>query len=116
MKTKFFITIALCIFFSCKSKVDKNNSSNQKQDLEGEWELNYINYDQQKLQELYSHKIPRVKFDTKQDMVSGNNGCNAFSGKLDAHGNTIYFNGPMTATKMYCQGGGEHVFMETLGK
>ena len=117
MKTNIFITVILCILFSsCKSANKNANSNEKKQQLEGEWELNYINYPQQKSQELYSRGIPLIRFDTKQNIVSGNNGCNSFTGKFNINGNTIDFKGPMTATKMYCEGQGENVFMQNLGK
>ena len=117
MKTNIFIVTILCIFISsCKSASHKTSQTDEKQQLEGEWVLNYIKYPQQKLQELYSGRIPFIRLDLKQNIVSGNNGCNSFSGKMSVSGNTMNFKGPMTATKMYCEGQGESVFMENLAK
>jgi len=116
MKTNIFIAIMLSVFFSCcKSASNKAAHTNEKQTLEGEWVLNYIKSPQE-LKELYSRGTPFVRFDMKQNLISGKNGCNSFSGKFTVSGSTINFKGPMTATRMYCGGDGEHVFAENLSK
>src|SRR4051794_38035825 len=123
MKTNIFIIMVICLFFSsCKTTTSTNSKVEEKQRLEGQWELNYTKDLQQKFevsakpQKEYSHRIPLIMFDLKQNIISGNNGCNSFSGKFIASGNTISMKGPMTATKMYCEGQGEAVFMQNLNK
>lgn len=50
-------------------------------------------------------------------MVSGNNSCNSYTGKLVVTENKIDFTQPMVSTKMMClDGQGEQVFMNTLSK
>lgn len=54
-----------------------------------------------KLKKIKDKKF-NLKFDTENSMVSGNDGCNSFSGKAEINGNQINF-GPFMKTRMYCE-------------
>ncbi|MBP4140195.1 META domain-containing protein [Flavobacterium sp. P4023] len=108
------LAISCMAFVSCNSA--KNDNTNTTM-LQGEWELNYISGPRIAFQGLYPDEKPTVNFDLKTDLVSGNTGCNRFSGKLDVVGNKINFkNDNMALTKRYCSGEGESVYLSTLQK
>ena len=99
-----------CNIFKCK----KTDSVSK---LEGTWELNYITGPRIAFDGLYPNKKPTIKFDLKENQVSGNNSCNSYTGKLKMDGNKIDFTQPMAVTKMMCiDGQGEQVYMSTLQK
>jgi heat shock protein HslJ len=100
---------------SCNaSKTSKNDSVSQ---LEGTWELNYITGPRITFDGLYPNKKPTITFNVKENLVSGNNSCNSFTGKLKVTGNKIDFTQPMAVTRMMCiDAQGEPVFMSTLQK
>lgn len=100
-----------CNVFKCKK-------SNESANLEGSWELNYISGPRIAFDGLYPNKKPVINFNIKENQVSGNNGCNSFSGKLVINGNKIDFTQPMAVTKMMCLDGqqGEQTYMNTLQK
>lgn len=113
MMKKIFTLVFLSSFLiSCKcAKTDAVSK------LDGTWELNYIS-DSQTFDALYPNKKPSIKFNTKENQVSGNNGCNSYTGKLNVTGNKIDFTQPMAVTKMMCMDGskGEQAYMSTLPK
>src|SRR5690606_25014597 len=80
------------------------------------WVLNYISGPRIAFEGLYPDKKPQLVFTVADKRVSGNTGCNSFSGPLVVDGNKIDFNQPMALTKMACRGEGETVFLETLKK
>nr|WP_315238371.1 META domain-containing protein [uncultured Flavobacterium sp.] len=99
-----------CNVFKCKKKdvVSK---------LEGNWELSYITGPRIAFEGLYPEKKPTINFNTKENLVSGNNSCNSYTGQLNVSENEINFKQPMVTTKMMCiDGQGEQVFMSTLSK
>jgi heat shock protein HslJ len=106
----FSFLLISCNVFKCK-KVDSVSK------LEGTWELNYITGPRIAFGGLYPNKKPSINFNIKEKLVSGNNSCNSYTGKLNATENKIDFTEPMTSTKMMClDGQGEQVFMNTLSK
>jgi copper homeostasis protein (lipoprotein) len=83
------------------------------------WELNFIANSPITFQELYPNKKPTIRFDSINNLVSGNTSCNNFAGKLTVNGDKINFASPLAMTKMACLDGkvnGENLFMETLQK
>ena len=56
-----------------------------------------------------------IRFDAG-NKISGNTGCNQFSGTAAVNGNSINFPESMAMTKMFCPGEGEQVFLQTLKK
>jgi len=83
--------------------------------LTGEWELNYISGAKIAFDGLYPNKKPMIRFDAG-NKISGNTGCNQFSGTAAVNGNSINFPESMAMTKMFCPGEGEQVFLQTLKK
>lgn len=111
MKKIFTLVFFSSFLISCKcAKTDAVSK------LDGTWELNYIS-DSQTFDALYPNKKPSIKFNTKENQVSGNNGCNSYTGKLNVTGNKIDFTQPMAVTKMMClDGKGEQAYTSTLSK
>lgn len=115
MKNFFVLIFCSFLFISCNVFKCKKNDAVSK--LEGIWELNYITGPRIAFDGLYPDKKPTINFNTKENLVSGNNSCNSYTGKLTATENKIDFTQPMAATKMICMNGqGEQVFMSTLSK
>lgn len=115
MKKSFITFVVVCIAListGCKSK--SANSANDPDMLTGvtEWELSSINGNTPII-EQYNRGLPTIGF-TKENKVSGHGGCNRYSGEysLDADKLTL---GRLLSTKMFCQGGGEDVYMKALG-
>ena len=84
--------------------------------LEGAWELDYISGPKIAFEGLYPDKKPFVSFNIKDGRVSGNNGCNSFTGNVRINKNTIAFDDSMAMTRMFCPGNGESAFMDGLKK
>ncbi|MGO4770285.1 META domain-containing protein [Flavobacterium sp. W22_SRS_FK3] len=106
----FSFLLVSCNVFKCKKKDTVSQ-------LEGNWELNYISGPRIAFDGLYPDKRPTINFNIKENLVSGNNSCNSYTGKLKVTENKIDFTQPMAATKMMCMDGqGEQVFMSTLSK
>lgn len=82
--------------------------------LNGSWELDYIAGQKIPFDSLFLLKKPWLTFNTIANEITGNSGCNSIAAKLDATENKISFKGAMTMTKIFCQGEGEKIFMETL--
>jgi len=83
--------------------------------LQGDWELNYISGVRIAFDGLYPNKKPMIRFDA-DNKISGNTGCNQFSGTAAVNGSSINFPESMTMTKMFCTGEGEQVFLQMLKK
>lgn len=107
------LTIFCSVLISCNSVKTSNNKMTS---LEGSWELNYISGPRIAFKGLFPDDKPTITFDVKENKVSGKNSCNSYFGPLVVDGNKIDFKGPMGATKMFCPGEGENVYMTTLGK
>ncbi|MCI9844682.1 META domain-containing protein [Flavobacterium pectinovorum] len=115
MKNVFTIAFFSLLLLSCS--VFKCKKTDAVSKLEGTWELNYISGPRIAFDGLYPNKKPVINFNTKENLVSGNNSCNSYTGKLSVTENKIDFTQPMAATKMMClDGQGEQVYMSTLSK
>lgn len=115
MKNVFAVALSCLLLFSCN--VFKCKKKDYVSKLEGGWELNYITGPRIAFDGLYPDKKPTINFNISENLVSGNNSCNSYTGKLNVKENKIDFTQPMAATKMMClDGQGEQVFMETLSK
>jgi heat shock protein HslJ len=86
----FLILIVTLIFSACSGSLPTNQV-----DLDGSaWVLTAINNDT-----TIIGNTPTLEFEG--DMVSGNAGCNTYSGSYQVKGETISF-GPLARTEMYC--------------
>lgn len=85
--------------------------------IEGTWELKYITGPKIAFDGLFPNQKPTIKFDLKENKVTGNNSCNRYFGALIMDGATINFkDAKLGMTMMACAGNGESVYMETLNK
>ena len=91
-----------------------NDSAGQISQISGSWELSFISGRKIALDEFYPNKKPTLVVDGLNKRVSGNTGCNSFSGPLITNGNNISFTEPLVMTKMFCEGEGEAAFISTL--
>lgn len=107
-------SLLLLSFLSCNNS--KKIAKADPDQLDGTWVLNYISGPRIAFEGLYPNKKPQIVFTVADKRVSGNTGCNSFSGPLVIDGSKISFDQPMAMTKMACPGEGEMVFMETLKK
>lgn len=108
--------MSLFLTIACNPTKKSTDTMPNETELTGTWELNYVANPPLAFNELYSIKKPAITFDVAGKTVSGNTGCNSFSGKLNVSGNKISFNEPMALTKMMCEGDGEQTFLEALNK
>lgn len=113
------LILALAVTFgfltSCDSK--KAVVASGSQSLEGNWELNYISGPRIAFDGLYPNDKPNITFNIKENLVMGKNSCNNYTGTFKAEGSRITFNeNGMASTKMFCEGEGESVYMNTLQK
>ena len=115
------ITVITIVIFACKNQATKTSAVSapvvaDSVKLNGNWQLTNITGATVPFDSLYPSKIPAINFDVVAKKISGNSGCNSFSGKLVTDGNKISFAEPMIMTKMFCPGGGEPLFLQNLQK
>ena len=115
MKYAFFVAGFLFLFMSCNNSKKIASGSNSYK-LQGAWQLNYITGPRIAFEGLYPNEKPTITFNIAGKRVSGNTGCNSFSGTFDADGIKISFSEPLAITKIACPGEGESVFLQTLKK
>jgi len=87
----------------------------EKQNLSGTWELDYISGPRIAFEGLYPNRKPTMTFNTADGKVNGNSSCNNYNATFKTDGHQISF-GPIMATKMACEGSGEATFFSTLEK
>lgn len=99
-----------------KQKGKKTSRVNlKKKGLTGEWILTYIEHlDIRK--DFRQEHIPSIQFDASLKILSGNDGCNTFSGPIKIEGNKIISKGPFLSTLMACEGSADQKFMDVLKK
>lgn len=119
-KTLSAALLSALIILACKSAQTKNSSPlvvmKDTLSLNGTWQLISVPGSSIAFKTLYTRKIPVLRFDMATQQVSGNTGCNSFSGKFVLEGSKLSFAEPMTMTKMACPGDGENVFLSRLQK
>ena len=103
MKNIFTVVLFSFLFISCN--VFKCQKKDTVSNLEGPWELNYITGPRIAFDGLYPEKKPTINFNIKENLVSGNNSCNSYTGKINVTENKMNFPEPMIATKMMCLDG-----------
>ncbi|OXB20811.1 META domain-containing protein [Flavobacterium tructae] len=105
------LSVLTLLFSSCS--VSKSVSSGD--DLFGtSWELEYISGPRIAFNGLYPNKKPQITFDKKETKVYGNNGCNGYSATYTLNGKSLTFGEAGPTTMMYCDGGGEQVFLKQI--
>ncbi|UMY64617.1 MULTISPECIES: META domain-containing protein [unclassified Flavobacterium] len=84
--------------------------------LEGNWELEYI-ASASSLEALYSKQVPEMRIEVGKNTISGQDGCNRYSGTFQSEGNQFQVDTwSMISTKMFCEGGGGQAFTGSLGR
>jgi heat shock protein HslJ len=109
------LSVLFLSFMACNNSKKATTDPDPSQ-LDGTWVLNYISGPRIAFDGLYPNKKPQLVFTSADKRVSGNTGCNSFSGPMVVDGNKINFDQPFALTKMFCPGEGETVFLETLKK
>lgn len=113
----FLLILIIGVAPACKTaKKRKGKAVKVERSLEGNWELTYITAGEDlfSFEELYPDKKPQLKFDLRENQVSGNTGCNGFFGEVSIKDQEIDFSESMTMTKMLCEGPGEERFLDKL--
>ena len=124
MKKIILILACIAVFTSScnstkSSTTDENTTATKENNLsglDGIWELNYISGTKIAFEGLYPDKKPFLSFNTKDGRVSGNSGCNSFTGSMSVSNSYLHFDDSMAMTKMFCPGNGESNFLDGLKK
>lgn len=114
---KYYLSFLITLLLGACNNPSKITS--EKMDLnqlEGNWQLEYITGPRIAFDGLYPERKPTMSFLVADKKVSGYSGCNTYSGPFTLDGFNVDFNGPIVSTKMACQGQGETVFFNTLKK
>lgn len=114
---KIFLILTVCstMLISCDAKQPAADSGSDPKMLNGTWEVVHMTKSRLGLNELYPDKKPFLTFNVKESKVSGNTGCNSFTGNISSMSNgKIRFEEAMAMTKMFCQGEGEPVFLKNM--
>jgi len=104
----------LALFISACSTVKRNQTTNGL--ANAVWELEYISGPRIAFEGLYPNKKPKITFNSTTNDVSGTSSCNGYSAKYTSNGKTISFGEPGPTTMMFCEGGGEQTFLQTIKK
>ncbi|PZP44971.1 MAG: META domain-containing protein [Pseudopedobacter saltans] len=125
-----FVLLLASVVVSCDSINKVTNSFSKKtpqtvvdtpkvsSSIGGRWVLNYITGPRITFAGLFPNKKPYMILDSAKSQVSGNTGCNNFSGPFKVYaGDSIEFK-QMATTMMNCADGGqgETLFLGTLDK
>lgn len=87
----------------------------EKQNLSGTWELDYISGPRIAFEGLYPNRKPTITFNIQDGKINGNSSCNNYNATFKTNDHQISF-GPIMSTKMACEGNGEATFFSTLEK
>ena len=80
------------------------------------WELEYISGPRIAFGGLFPEKKPQITFTESGKTAHGTGSCNGFSTSFTVEKNTIKIEEPQAMTMMYCEGGGEKVFLDRMKK
>ncbi len=105
------VSVLTLLFASCKTSKDTASAGNL---FDATWELEYISGPRIAFEGLYPNKKPQLTFDQKETRVYGNNGCNGYSAPYTLNGKSLTFGEAGPTTMMFCDGGGEQVFLKQI--
>ncbi len=80
------------------------------------WELDYISGPRIAFEGLFPDKKPQITFNKETGEVSGTGSCNGYASKYTLNGKAISFGEQYPTTMMFCDGGGEAQFTQTIKK
>lgn len=93
------------------------NMPTETEQLNGEWELEFIDAPGLQFDSLYARVRPSILFNPATHKVGGSTGCNRFNGPYTTDGRRLEFDLNKTAlTRMACPGDGERIFLDNLKK
>lgn len=104
------VSVLTLLLTSCMATKDKSAGNL----YDTTWELEYISGPRIAFEGLYPNKKPQLTFDQKETRVYGNNGCNGYSAPYTLSGKSLTFGEAGPTTMMYCDGGGEQVFLKQI--
>lgn len=90
-----------------------NGTKPGKPVLQGSWQLEKVYGAKEPFNMLFPGKVPTATFDLRNYTLTGNNGCNQYNGPFTLR-NGVLGIGDMMATKMFCEGVKEQLYMTTL--
>ena len=108
-----FVSILAFFFNSCTS-IKSSKSTTDLYDVT--WELEYISGSRIAFEGLYPEKKPQIVFNENTKEVLGNSSCNGYGSKYTLADKSIIFGESNPTTMMYCDGGGEQVFLQMIKK
>lgn len=92
LKTGLILSVALMC--ACGTKKTAVSTS-----IDGNWTI--LEVDGEKVADV--EKTPEITFNTKENRVNGNAGCNNFFGSINYAGGKLKFGDDMGATRMMCK-------------
>ncbi len=107
-----FAFALLYILGSCGS----NKSTSNTALFNTAWELEYISGPRIAFEGLFPDKKPQITFNKETGEVSGSGSCNGYAAKYTLNGKSISFGEQYPTTMMFCDGGGEAQFTQTIKK
>ena len=117
MKRLFFlITAVVFLSVSCKSTQKTQDVAKKEHKYELTKDTKWIMtsfHGKVPAEAGFRKRLPYVYIDKEKGSISGNSGCNSFSGSAEISGNKIKA-GRIAATKAYCMGVPEHEFFTDL--
>jgi heat shock protein HslJ len=108
-----FVSVLALSFNSCTTMKDTTKTADL---YDTTWELEYISGPRIAFEGLFPDKKPFIKFNKETNEVAGNAGCNGFMAPYTLKGKSIDFGDQGPTTMMYCEGGGEQTFLQTIQK
>ncbi|TDQ73441.1 META domain-containing protein [Sphingobacterium yanglingense] len=103
---------------SIETPKDTVQSTLTHEALEGSWTLSAMTTPAaggKTVAELFKDKAPTLTFNTKENKVEGNNGCNGIGGTYESkEGNSIKIGDKLVGTMMHCEGVAYNEFMQAL--
>ena len=112
----FLVTAVVFLSFGCKSAQKTSSKMNKGKQYELTKETKWIMtsfHGKSPAEAGFKQRTPYVFIDKEKGSISGNSGCNSFSGSAEVSGNKIKA-GRIAATKAYCMGVPEHEFFTDL--
>lgn len=95
--------------FTKTDTIPANSDKIKNETLAGKWKLQPV-----LSSDTAAGKTPTLNFDLATNKVSGNTGCNSFSGTFIVKDEALSFEKDMISTKMACPGYNEKIFLENL--
>jgi heat shock protein HslJ len=105
-----FVSILTLLFGACTALKTTESLSDTT------WELEYISGPRIAFGGLYPAKKPQITFNTTTSEVSGTNSCNGYMATYTSNGKSLSFGEPGPTTMMFCEGGGDQLFLQTMKK